>query len=324
MSRFQLSVAALAATALIGCTKDGASASGGGSTAALKLNPGAVKVEFFVMSQCPYGVQVENGIKDAVDKLGADVDYQVDFIGSEANGQQTSMHGPDEVAGDIAQLCVNKHSPGAFTNFLACQNKNARDVAKTVESCAGEAKANYAEVKGCIDNGEGKKLLSESFARAAAKGAQGSPTMFIAGKPYNGRRDATSFLKAICAEYTTKPATCANLPEAPKVNVTLITDSRCAECNADRLLGMLKSQIGNPVVTQLDYTTAEGRKAFDALPDADKQLLPIVLFDDTVKADQGAMGTFARYLRPLGTWQTLAIGASFQPACANEGGCSLD
>jgi hypothetical protein len=193
-----LFVAALAAAALFACSKNGSSA----STAAQKVNPNAVKVEFFVMSQCPYGVQVENGVKEALDKLGPDVDFKVDFIGSEANGQLTSMHGPDEVAGDIAQLCVVQHSPGAFVNFLACQNKAPREVAKTVESCTTESKADYAAVKKCIDEGEGKKLLSESFARAAAKGAQGSPTMFIGNKPYNGRRDGTSFLRAICGEFT--------------------------------------------------------------------------------------------------------------------------
>ncbi len=323
MQRLSLVVAALCALAFVSCSKDAKSASS--ATGPVAVNANAVKVEFFVMSQCPYGVQVENGVKDALDKLGPDVDFKLDFIGSAKDGQLTSMHGPNEVTGDIAQLCTLKHAPAAFVPMITCQNKNNKEVATNWESCANELKAPVADIKACLEGPEGKQLLTESFARAAARGATGSPTMFVNGKPYNGRRGPVDFLRGICAEYTgTKPAACTNLPEQPKVNVTVITDSRCAECNADRLVGMLKAQIGNPVVTQLDYTTPDGRKAFDALPDADKLQLPIVLFDDTVKADTGAMGAFSRYLKPLGAMQTLAIGASFQPACANEGGCNLE
>ena len=319
MHRFPFMLAAIAATALVACSKDQK-----GAPAPLKVNPGAVKVEFFVMSQCPYGVQVENGVKDALEKLGPDVDFKVDFIGSAKDGTLTSMHGPDEVTGDIVQLCVAKHAPGALVSFIACQNKNPKDVAKNWEPCAGELKVPVSELKSCLEGTEGKGLLTESFGRSAARGATGSPTMYVANKPYNGRRGSIDFLRGICAEYTgTKPAACLNIPEPPKVNVTVISDARCPECNSARLVGMLKAQIGNPVVTELDYTTPDGRKAFDALPDAENLMLPIVLLDDTLKADTSAMGALGRYLKPLGTMQTLAIGASFQPACANEGGCAL-
>lgn len=324
MFRVTTRMVVIGALALLGCNKS-TQATGGTSTSAVQVNPGAVKVEFFVMSQCPFGVQVEQGIKDTLDKLGPDVDFKVDFIGSNNNGQLSSMHGPDEVTGDIVQLCVVKHAPGAFVNFLACQNKAPKEVARNWEGCLTELKVPVADVKTCLEGAEGKQLLTDSFARAAARGAQGSPTMFVNNKPYNGRRGPLDFLRGICAEYTgAKPAACTNLPEQPKVNVTLITDSRCAECQADRLVEMLKAQIGNPVVTMLDYAKEDGRKAYDALPGGDSNLLPVVLFDDTIKADQSAMGVFARYLRPMGDKQTLAIGAQWQPACSNEGGCALE
>lgn len=311
----------LCATALVACSKD---KDKGGSIAALKLNDGAVKVEFFVMSQCPYGVQVENGVKEALEKLGPDVDFKLDFIGGAKDGAFTSLHGPDEVKGDTAQLCVAKHAPGLLVPFVACQNKNVREVARNWESCAAEVKAPVAELKSCLEGDEGKTLLTESFARSAARGARGSPTMFIGDKPYNGRRGSIDFLRAICGEHTgAKPAACQNIPEQPKVNVTVITDSRCTDCNADRLVSTLKAKIGSPVLTELDYTQAEGRKAFDELPGAESLMLPLVVFDDTLKADTAASGELARFLKPLGTKQRLEIGAAYQPACANEGGCNL-
>ena len=75
--------------ALVGCNKNDATVAKAAAAVAKSAN--AVKVEFFVMSQCPYGVQVETGVKDALDKLGADVDFHFDFIGSNNNGTLTSM-----------------------------------------------------------------------------------------------------------------------------------------------------------------------------------------------------------------------------------------
>jgi predicted DsbA family dithiol-disulfide isomerase len=290
----------------------------------VKLNPGAVKVEFFVMSQCPYGVQVENGVKEALEKLGPDVDFSLDFIGTDNNGQLSSMHGPDEVTGDIVQSCVAKLQPAGLAQFLACQNKDMKKVATTLESCAAELKLDVTALTNCARGEEGKRLLQASFARAQAKGASGSPTMYIGGKPYNGRRTSTDFLRAICAQYEKKPAACNSLPPVPQVNVTVLTDTRCTECNVDGLMGMLASQVGNPVLTRLDYGSQEGRALFDGLPNSKSLLLPLVLFDETLAADTEASKSLARYLRPLGKNMTLSVGASFQPACADAQGCSLE
>jgi 2-hydroxychromene-2-carboxylate isomerase len=308
------------AAVLMSCSK------GDGAAAAPAKSANAVKVEFFVMSQCPYGVQVVNGVKDSLDKLGPDVDFHMDYIGQTApDGALSSMHGPNEVTGDIVQLCAMKYAPAKTMDMVVCQNKNAREVATNWEACATTAGLPVATIKTCLEGPEGKTLLTESFKRSQTRGASGSPTMFIAGKPYNGRRGSMDFLRAICGEYgANKPASCQSIPEPPKVNVTLISDTRCTECNADRLVGMLQSKVGNAVITRLDYTTPEGRKAFEALPGFETLQLPLVLFDDTLKADADASGAFARFLKPLGTMQSLAVGGAWQPACMNEGGCALE
>src|ERR671930_6006 len=52
------------------------------------------KLEFFVMSKCPYGVQVEKAIAPVLDKLGGNVDFHIAFIGDKQGDQLSSMHGP--------------------------------------------------------------------------------------------------------------------------------------------------------------------------------------------------------------------------------------
>ena len=135
----------------------GAHASKEGSVAMPdKANPGAVKVELYAMSQCPYGVQAENGFKDAVEKLGGDVDFKVEFIGQTgATGELTSMHGPKEVRGDMIQMCAQKHTPKWF-QLMLCQNKNSKEVDTNWEACANELGAPVDALRACVDGEEGK------------------------------------------------------------------------------------------------------------------------------------------------------------------------
>lgn len=328
MKLVSLVVVGLTSLTLLGCSKGDSSKSAVSTSTATVVakNPGAVKVEFFVMSQCPYGVQVMNGVKDSIEALGPDVDFQFDFIGQKGpNGELTSMHGPNEVTGDIVQLCAAKQAPSNVLKMIACQNKKPTDVATNWEACAKENNIPVEPLRACLTGDEGKTLLTESFARAAARGARGSPTMFVAQKPYQGRRGSKDFMRGICAEFKEPnvPAACKSLPEAPKVTVTILNDKRCAECNFDRLVSIVQNQVTSPVITQLDYGTEEGRAMYDKVTSGGDGLLPMVLFDDTIKADTEAMAGLSRHLRPAGSMQMLNIGASFLPACANEGGCAL-
>ncbi len=122
-----------------------------------KANAGAVRVELYVMSQCPYGVQAVNAIKPVADKLGNDIDLTIDYIGQGSSPSSlTSMHGPKEVAGDIAQLCAAKVAPSKYLDLIACQNKNYQNVEANWQSCASEAGIPADRLQSCIRGDEGK------------------------------------------------------------------------------------------------------------------------------------------------------------------------
>ena len=261
------------------CDKSSKEGSGATSAAApVAKNADAVKVEFYVMSQCPYGVQVMNGVKESLDALGPDADFHFDFIGQKSpTGELTSMHGPNEVTGDIVQLSAAKQAPAAAMNMIFCQNKAPKDVATNWEACAKEAGIADEPLKTCLTGEEGKTLLTESFARSTAKGASGSPTIYVAGKPYQGRRSPKDFLRNFCSAHTGPvPAACAKLPEQPQVNATLLSDKRCTDCNADRYVGMLDNQVGKVSITRLDYGDEAGRKLYDEVSPAGDAQLPMI------------------------------------------------
>ncbi len=287
------------------------------------VKPGAVSVDLHVMSQCPYGVQAENGFKDVVAKFGGDVDLRVEFIGQKsATGDLSSMHGPNEVKGDLFQVCAQKLAPGKSFDFILCQNENMKEVATNGEACAKKVGIDAAKLTACANGQEGKDLLAASFKKSEEKGARGSPTIFVAGAKYEGGRKPTDFMKAICnGAKDKKPAACADIPEAPKVNVTLLSDTRCgADCDTRRYEGQVKSKIGNPVLKVLDYGTPEGKKLYDQIKPAN---LPALVFDKTLDADKDALAAFSRGIKQAGDLKAVPMGG-WNPACADDGGCKLD
>jgi len=281
-------------------------------------------LEMFVMSQCPYGVQVVNAIAPVAEQLGGNLDLQMDFIGDQEGDNFKSMHGDNEVKGDIVQLCAKKLKPYSYLKMLTCQNKAVKEVATNWEACAKDADINVAALKSCLEGPDGKALLAASFARAKEKGAQGSPTIFLNGKAYEGGRKSADFTKAICAELTgTKPEACNNIPVPPKVDVVFLSDARCADCNVDRLQGRLKSDVAGAEIRKLDYMSDEGKKFYGELAAKDPtfKTLPVIWLSKAIKSDSEAMAAIERYLRPIGEDYLLPLNGAFDPTaeiCDNK------
>ena len=291
--------------------------------AAKPTNPGAVRVDLHVMAQCPYGVQAEAAFKDVVAKFGSDLDLHIDYIGQTGSaGEPTSMHGPNEVKGDLLQVCAQKYAPAKAFDYVLCMNENAKEMASNGASCATKVGAPADKITACADGQEGKDLLLASFKRSQQKGASGSPTIFIAGSKYEGGRKPTDFMKAICNGATgKKPAGCADIPESPKVNVTILSDNRCGpDCDPKRAESNIRGKVGSPVVTTVDYGSPEGKKLYASVKPA---MLPAALFDSTLDADKEAAAAFSRGIKEAGSYKVLSMGG-WNPACADEGGCNLD
>jgi len=303
-------------------TKDEAGNAAPGSMA---VNPGAARVDLYVMSQCPYGVQAEQLFEDVIKKLGPDVDFHVDFIGKKGpNGDFTSLHGPNEVKGDTAQVCAMKYAPTKWYDMVLCQDKSPKEIGSNWEACAQENGIPADKLTACVDGQEGKDLLSASFDRSTAAQATGSPTIVINGEKYQGNRRANDILRTICKAYTTNvPGPCKDIPEAPKVNVTIVADTRCKEkeCDTKRLEMSVKQKIANPVITTVDYASAEGKKLYDSIKPAN---LPAIVFDATLDADKDSMQQLARQLRPAGDHKVMDGGGNWNPTCADDGGCNSD
>ncbi len=301
----------------------GVSVSGQGAARVARTVDKPAKLEFFVMSKCPYGVQVEKAVAPVLAKLGDNVDFHLTFIGQKQGDQLNSMHGPTEVAGDIAQLCARDLAPDKYMQMIECQDADPQHVDTNWESCGKQVGIDTAAVRSCIDS-RGQQLLAASFDEAAQRGATSSPTMFLNGKPYNGGRRTNDFLRQICNSYEGgKPEACTNLPVPVTVNAVFFSDKRCPKCNIDALEGRLGQVFEGIKVKKVDYMTDEGKALYAKLQAADStfKTLPAVLFDSSIDNDKQGKQQIARYLKPLGEYQTVALGASFDPTaeiCDNQ------
>lgn len=285
------------------------------------VNEGAVPVELYVMSQCPYGVQAEDAFKDVVAKFGSDIDFKVEYIGDKGpDGKPTSMHGAPEVKGNLVQICAMKYSAKWF-DMVLCQNKNWRQVDTNWEACAKEQGMPVAEIGECATGKEGEDLLLASYDRATKLGISGSPTIRIGHVEYQGSRRTGDLMRAICNAATgEKPAACGDIPEAPKVNVTILTDTRCEECDSKALEAQLKSRIAAPVITVLDYAEPAGKKLYGEVKPVK---LPALIFDKSLDADKETLAMVERGLKDKNDHRVLELG-EWNPACNDTDGCALD
>ncbi len=291
-----------------------------------KAGGGAPTLEMYVMSQCPYGVQVVNAIAPVKEQLGAGLNLKIGYIGNGSAGSFQSLHGAPEVKGDIAQLCAAKQDPDKYLKLIVCQNKNSRAVDTNWKECAGEVGMDAAKLETCINGDEGAQLLTAAFAEATAKGAQGSPTMFLNGQPYNGGRKTRDFLKASCqAIGGDAPQPCKDIPEAPVVHAIFFSDKRCAECNIAPLEARIKSELAGMQATHVDYMSPEGKALYKELQGSDSnfKFLPTILVNgEEVVKDTDGYTALQGYMAPIGKYRSLRLEGKFDPTaeiCDNGG-----
>ncbi|MBW2967841.1 hypothetical protein KY362_05125 [Candidatus Woesearchaeota archaeon] len=250
---------------------------------------GSVDVVFYVMSQCPYGVQVENAIQPVLKELGDNIDFRLEYIVSETPSGFNSLHGPPEVEGNKIQLCVQENYPDDLIDFVVCQNEKVNDLRGSVEKCAEGTSIDAASVLECADGEQRDQLLSASAQKAMQAQAMGSPTIYIGGQQYSGARDADAFKRAVCTGLDDHPV-CAGLPACSSdmdcraqpgkvgtcrnpgkkdaeceyrddepITMTVVNVADCPTCDAAQLIGVMSQVFLNLEVKQVDASSSEGK-----------------------------------------------------------------
>lgn len=161
------------------------------------------EVDLYVMSYCPYGLQMERGILPVVKTLGKNIKFNLKFV-------DYTLHGQKEVDENLNQYCIQKTQPAKLGAYLECFWKKSTG---TADACMKTVGINSSQVKACLE--ETKKEFSPTEKSmgvdkedAQKYGVKGSPTLVVNGTVVSSKRDSASVLKTICSGFTNQPKEC--------------------------------------------------------------------------------------------------------------------
>lgn len=181
---------------------------------------GKAKMEFFIMSYCPYGTMLVDQVFPQVKAdMGDALDWTPYYIlGKDNNGELQSLHGPSEVEEDLRQICIREKLGGLkkWEPYFACfsenifKKKGSAD-AKDWKYCAEQIKIDPAALDACVKN-DGKALAEKDIKMSEKYRAQASPTTVyncsrsvVGAYPYDRFKDP-----CVCSTIKgKKPAACA-------------------------------------------------------------------------------------------------------------------
>jgi hypothetical protein len=172
-------------------------------------------VELFIMSLCPYGLQMQKAYIQAAELLEGEANMKVKWV-------HYLMHGEKELIENTRQYCVQEEAPDKYNAYTRCF---VADTNKG-EACLDEVGIDKAAIESCYDTAieefgiqdafnDEASFLSERFPiypvdkeAAEAYGVRGSPTMVINGKNVQVSRSPEAVKQAICNAFTDAPAAC--------------------------------------------------------------------------------------------------------------------
>jgi hypothetical protein len=172
------------------------------------------KAELFIMSYCPYGLQMQKAYLPVMELLGKKANIDIKFV-------DYIMHGEKEITENTRQYCIEKEQPDKYVSYVKCFTTSGQ-----AETCLKNTAVDETKLAACVSNTDKTFKITESFKNKSTwvsgyyplyniykdlntkYGVQGSPTLVIDGAQVNVDRTPEAIKNAICAAFTTKPIEC--------------------------------------------------------------------------------------------------------------------
>lgn len=180
-------------------------------------------LEAFIVSSCPFGLQMQRAIVEAVKENSALAsNVTIRYIGNVNSSGKTidSMHGPEEGAENLRQICIREEQPSKFYKYLACYMQKTTATASggmplgDSTGCQTSTGIDTAKLNACVsDPSRGLAYAQKDFDENAKYNVSGSPTLILDGAQVDetgfGGRSADGVQSMVCAGYNTKPSFCS-------------------------------------------------------------------------------------------------------------------
>jgi protein-disulfide isomerase len=164
----------------------------------------------FVVSQCPYGIQMQRVFKKAIEELSQLSSYlSIKYIGSVDNNKITSMHGDEEAQENLKQICIREEQQDKYWPYVSCYMKEGKG-----GECLTTVTVDAAKLKACAEDvSRGIKYGKADFDLANKFSVGGSPTLLLNEKQTVsefdfGGRTADAIKQIVCCGSTSQPDFC--------------------------------------------------------------------------------------------------------------------
>jgi len=169
-------------------------------------------VEAFVVARCPYGLQMQRAMAEAIKEQPALAQYMVvRYMGevSSDGKSTTAMHGDAEAKENLRQICIREEQPAKYWNYVACQMK-----AGDTTGCEKSTGVDSTKLNSCISTpSKGVAYAKADFDLNAKYGVTGSPTMILNGTKVDegsyGGRSSDGVRGMVCAGFNTEAGFCS-------------------------------------------------------------------------------------------------------------------
>lgn len=165
------------------------------------------KLTAFVVSNCPYGLQMQRVLKTAINELPQlNSDIEVKYIGDVANNTITSMHGDKEAQENLKQICIRDEQPDRYWAYVNCYMKEGK-----TDECLTSSGIDTAKLNSCTqDTSRGLKYAKADFDLGKKLGVSGSPTLIVndnfkVSEFDFGGRNPNAIKDIVACSYTNKP-----------------------------------------------------------------------------------------------------------------------
>ncbi len=177
-------------------------------------------LEAFVVSGCPYGLQMQRVLYEIVKNIPSlAADIKVEYIGAVESGKITSMHGDAEAQENLRQICLRQEQADKYWDYVGCYIKVGDSA-----GCLTTSGVNKAKLNTCMtDATKGIEYAKADFAKSGQYSVSGSPTLFLNGEKVDendfGGRTAEAVKTLLCCGASQTPDVCSQ---------SLTTDSAAA------------------------------------------------------------------------------------------------
>lgn len=133
----------------------------------------------FVVSQCPFGLQMQRVFNKAITEQPELNSYlNVKYIGSIENGKVVAMHGDKEARENLKQICIREEQKEKYWPYVTCYMKEDKS-----EECNTTVGIDTLQLNSCLtDNDRGLKYAKADFDLAKRFQVSGSPSLLINNK----------------------------------------------------------------------------------------------------------------------------------------------